>query len=458
MVIKYDDVQPHLDEMEVIDKRGGGDSNANSGNSSSDNGNQNTQTDPSQQQVGDQKPQSPNTPLTEREKIYQRGTDGLREIKKERLKNWLAQTDGVGGQTEQRIIMVFDRNDSVHSNPHVLYNLLDDEIGGSASYLNTMVQDIFEPEEQHSELLKSQGYTPWRMRNNQGGGMQQRGQGGPMNATGSTGFSPNQQGQMQQQQQPQQTQQQPQQNQQQDQQGSPADDSISRQEAEMMVRQATAEANTQQERNALMAGLSDGANQAIEEMASNAGGLFGTIQKVFDEALVSYARENPEWVIENMDILQNILGATDGMDAPQGDNQQNQSQEDQKVDNALENIGGDQGGGQNPSRNTQANQHTTHQAEQQSSSSPSNGSTVQDRNPDLDDEMLEDSGFEPEYDTENFGGDSQDTAEQVGPEEDNQVNEEPDVSQDDSGNDGSTDNEQDEAGFDEIFGDITEEQ
>lgn len=502
MVIKYDTVQPHLDEMEVADKRGGGDSSGGSDdNNSGGSGDNSVEAQREAQQGGQetQKPNSANSPLSEREKIYQRGTDGLRQIKKERLKNWLAQTDGVGAQTEQRIIMVFDRNDSVHSNPHVLYNLLDDEIGGSASYLNTMVQDIFAPEEEHSELLQSQGYTPWNMRSNQGGNMQQqRGQGGPMNATGSTGFSPNQQNPMQQQQQPQQGQQQ-----QQSDNGGGGSDGISREEAQMMMQQAVDQTESQQQQNQLLSGLSDATDQALQEMASNVGGLAGTMQQVVNEALVQYARENPEWVIENMDILQKIIGATDDM----GDNSSGsgtpQAEEDAKVDDALSNLGDGGNSGQNPSRNTPAqnnNQQNTQPANQQSqqsvnqqgqqtqdtqpeqthqtqndvdpmSASPEDESTDQ-KNPDIDESLMGDSGFEPEFDTENFGQEGEDdsSSEQiqadnniVEPETEDQVEPTDNDTVEDSGdveNEQESDvqnTEQEEDGFDEIFGDITEE-
>ena len=493
MVIKYDTVQPHLDEMEVTDKRGGGGSSDNNGNGSSGNSGNNSreaQRQAQQNESGGGQSQGVNTPLSEREKIYQRGTDGLREIKKERLKNWLAQTDGVGAQTEQRIIMVFDRNDSVHSNPHVLYNLLDDEIGGSASYLNTMVQDIFAPEEEHSELLQSQGYTPWTMRNSQGGNMQQQpAQGGPMNATGATGFSPNQQNQMQQQRQPQQGQQQ----QQSDDSGG-GSDGISREEAQMMMQQAVNQTENQQQQNALMSGLSDATDKALQEMASNVGGLAGTMQQVVNEALVSYARENPEWVIENMDILQKIIGATDDMGDGSSGGGTEQSEEDAKVDDALSNLGGNNSGGSNPSRNTPAQTNTqpqtqpanqqqqqtqetepqqTHQTQSEvdpMSASPDDESEDV-KNPDIDESLMGDSGFEPEFDTENFGQEEEEDnsseqidaqnnivepkqEEEVEPTENDTPEETSDVKNDEAADEANSDEA--EEGFDEIFGDITD--
>jgi len=187
MVIAHDDLAPHLDELNVIDKR---DETGKSGSSNSGQGGNSGSQESSQQDMPDQ---SAVTGMSDREKIYQRGTDGLKEIKRERLKNWLSNTEGVGGQTESRILMVFNRNETIHQNPHILYNLLDDELSASPSYINTMVEDIFQPERENDDLLQQQGFTPWHMRNNGGGQqMQARGGGQPFNATGNAGgsFSP----------------------------------------------------------------------------------------------------------------------------------------------------------------------------------------------------------------------------------------------------------------------------
>jgi hypothetical protein len=363
MVIKYDDVQPHLDELEVEDKR----EQSKTTKSSSD-GSSNTTNDT------DGDTGSPTHSVNEREKIYQRGTAGLKEIKKARLENWLGTSEGVGSQTEQRILMVFQRNESVSRNPHVLYNLLDDELSASASYLNTMVQDIFVPEEEHGDLLQSQGYTPWY---NRGASQpsQQMGQnmGGPMNATGSTGFSPNQNfGSPDGQPQP-------------DgnnggSQGDPGQDTMTRSEAEVMMRQAMEQASDNDERNALLSGLSNATDEALQEMATNVGGLAGTIQKVVDEALVGYARENPQWVIENMDILQKVIGATDDMPGSDDGSATVESKQDKKVDNALDNIASRQTSGSTP---------TVAQSPQQTKE-PQQA----DPNPDLKDEHLDESGFD----------------------------------------------------------------
>lgn len=460
MVIKYDQVQPHLDEIEVIDKRNKGGSSDDS-NSNSNNNDSGSQSSPNQGNGGmEQSPeqlQGSTGAISDREKIYQRGPDGLREIKKERLKNWLANSEGVGAQTEQRIIMVFDRNESVHRNPHVLYNLLDDELSASASYLNTMVQDIFSPEEEHSELLNSQGYTPWHARAGQSSNMQQgMGMGGPMNATGSASFNPSQSQSSQSKSQQQQQMQQQQGGNQGNQSSSPGDNSISREEAEMMMHQAVNQANDQGERNSLMSGLSDATDEALREMASNVGGLAGTVQRVIDEALVEYARENPEWVIENMDILQKVMGATEDASSSEPTNQPQEPQEDAKIDSALDNISSNNTSPDTPSRNSQqVNQQQTapepepptpEPADTQHDTTPQE---TKDTNPDLDEEYMQESEFEPEFDTSNFKADEvepQDEPEQTQTET---VEEEPAEQTTEPDNSGS--------GFDEIFGDIAEE-
>jgi len=494
MVVKYDDIQPHLDELEVDDQRtpdnsSNDDSNDTSNSSNSGSTNNQKTKEPQQQQQVDQSGGSP--ALNEREKIYQRGTDGLREIKKERLKNWLAQTEGVGAQTEQRITMVFDRNDSVHTNPHVLYNLLDDEVGASASYLNTMVEDIFAPEEEHAELLQSQGYTPWSMRSGQNGQMQRnQGQGGPMNATGANTFNPGQQ-----QQQQQQNRQQAEQQRSQQQSQSGGSDGISREEAQMMMQQAVNQADGEQQRNQLLSGLSDATDEALQEMASNVGGLAGTVQRVIDTALVQYAEENPEWVIENIDILQSVMGTADEADGVPTSDSESQSEENAKVDNALENLGGNSSDGKNPSRNNTTetnNQQTTtqsvsagdttpdasnHTTDDQSQKSTGSGNTQSQNdpmsaspdepnldpdepNPDLDDKLLGESDFEPEFDTQNFGADEDKQQTKTEPEPENtetEVNTHETSEDRTTQEDDSTEQETSDEGFDDIFGDVIEE-
>jgi len=448
MVVSYDDVEPYLDELEVDDKRGNSGNNnappkmtddlppppAGGGEDQS-----NTQSTTAQQ------PPTNSGGINEREKIYQRGTEGLKQIKKGRLKNWLGHTDGVGAQTEQRITMVFNRNESVHKNPHVLYNLLDDELNASASYINTMVQDIFAPEEEHSDLLQSQGYTPWFNRGGPSGGGQQRGGfGGPMNATGSTGFNPNGQ-----QQQPQ-NQQQPAE--------SMGDENLSRSEAEVMMRQAMDQANQNNQRGALMDGLSDATDEAVREMASNVGGLAGTVHRVIDEALVNYARENPEWVIENMGVLQKILNATEDMDDTGGSSSPSEPEQNARVDNALDNIDSDTSS-QATQQSTQTNQQSTQrQTPENTQNNTEQHTTDQDPNPDIGDELLSESGFEPQQSqTLNEQSDTVDDVKEGKPEP--KPTPQGDTSEDtsDESESDDSDNQTSDEGFDEIFGDVSAE-
>ncbi|EGQ44086.1 MAG: hypothetical protein J07AB43_01450 [Candidatus Nanosalina sp. J07AB43] len=474
MVIKYDSIRPHLDEFEVTDKRGGGSSNDSSNNSNnSGSGSQSTANQPG----AGQRPDHPSS-QTERERIYQRGTDGLKQIKKERLKNWLSTAEGAGAQTEERISMMFDRNESIHNNPNVLYNLLDDELSASPSFINTMVQDVFQPEQDHEDLLQSQGYQPWHKRGGQTPNQsQQRNVGGPMNATGSTGFNPNQ-GQQQsgrQSQNQQQSQGQPQQSNSQG--SSQSNDTLTREEAEMMMNQAVQRASQQDQRNALMSGLSDATDQALQEMATNVGGLAGTVQRVIDEALVEYARQNPEWVIENMDILQKVMGATEDAAGEGNQRKQDQPEEDKKVDNALDGIMNDDGGADNPSRNTQQQQsepdpepvtdsstsEPSNSEPQPDTGTPTDDAPKDDPNPDLDDKHLNDSGFEPEFDTKNFQGDTagsshnEDDAAQEEVESSHDEVGSTDVQENDADPEPDTQSQDSDEGFDEIFGDMAED-
>lgn len=309
MVISYDQLEPHLDELEVIDKRGSVDNSSDSNNQDSDEGGRGI--------GGDSQPRHD---LNEREIIYQRGTEGLKQIKKARLKNWLANTEGVGSQTEQRILMVFDRNDSVHRDPNVLYNLLGDELSASPSYINTMVQDVFAPERQHEDLLSSEGFTPWFNRPGLGSGTaRQQGQPQAMTSGGQTQFQPTAGGQQQQT-------------------SSDAITSMDEDEAGQIVEQAIEKADEGSGSNPVREGLSEATDEALRKMAQNVGGLAGTIQRVIDEALVSYARENPEWVIENMDIIQKFVSAAEGAEAAEESPEEQISEQDKAVDEAVEGI------------------------------------------------------------------------------------------------------------------------
>lgn len=277
--------------------------------------------------------------LTERELIFQSGTEGLKQIKKDRLQNWLDNTHGVGGQTESRILMVFERNESVHSSPHVLYNLLDDELNASASYINTMVEDIFAPEREHEDVLSNQGYTPWFRRSgtsqpsaqmgfSQGGmGMNQGGMGmnqGGMGYQSSGGSMRQQNGYSQG----------PQQMGGQQGRNMQGDQYTERErELEYALQQEMMGDMEEDQRNALVSGLSDATDEALREMASNVGGLAGTFQRVVDEALVQYASDNPEWVIENMGVLKKVTGIVDG---PEGEEEE--ETRDSQIDDAISAI------------------------------------------------------------------------------------------------------------------------
>jgi hypothetical protein len=460
MVIKYDDIVHHLDEFEVVDKRekDKSDNDSSSTSQSSSPSNSKMSEKKENNTIETQDIQQPQEAVSERERIYQRGPEGLKQIKKDRLEKWLDSSDGVGAQTRQRIMMVFERNDSVHKNPHVLYNLMDDELSASASYLNTMVQDIFAPEEEHSDLLTNQGYTPWFNRGGANQSNQMQAQGGPMNATGSNRFDPGQ-SEQQQQQRKDDRQNQPQRG------GETQDDSISKKEAEMMMAQAMSEADSQNERTALLSGLSDATDQALQEMATNVGGLAGTVQKVVDEALVSYARENPEWVIENMSVLQKVLGATEDMaNSPNSDAEQ--SQENQKVDDAINSLTSHQENNDTHSKKSSKDTSPTgvDNLNPPTSDTSSSEKVLEDesadaeKNPDIDEDLVGESDFDPQFDTDNFKANGNDLNEEEDKTTDSSfetATQEKEEVKNESANDSDEDGSQD-SGFDDIFGDMME--
>lgn len=276
--------------------------------------------------------------VNERELIYRKGEEGLLELKTERLKDWLQDAGGAGGQTESRILKVFQRNKSVHSNPYSLYNLLEEETTASGSYINTIVDDVFEPEREHEDVLENTGYTPFFRRSGQGGQFGNQQQGGPSMGGGRGGGQQYGQsaaqgrgrgGGMQQQQG-----QQGQQPQQQD-----SSEDLSKREVAQMISQGINTAQEENEENPFRDGLSEATDEAVREMASNVGGLAGTANRVFEEALMSYAQDNPEFIIENMDFLQKALGAAQGPEDEGNKGQPQQPESTQKVDNALSQIG-----------------------------------------------------------------------------------------------------------------------
>lgn len=459
MVISFDEVSPHLDDLNVIDKRGAEDDGEDESTT------QDSGAEPDVELTEDTSNDMSGTPehgLNDREKIYQRGREGLKEIKKERLKNWLSHTEGVGSQTESRVLMVFERNETIHQNPHILYNLLDDELSASPSYINTMVEDIFSPERENEDLLQSQGYTPWYRRNNMANQQQMGGGGGQaFNATGGSpqGFSGGggQQSQGQQGQQPQG--QQGQQNAGSTNGGS--DDSITAEEAAAMVERGIAQAEQQRGSNPVREGLSDATDEALKEMATNIGGLAGTMQRVIDEALVQYARENPEWVIENMGVLQKVIGATEEASGGGGGNEPKQAESDAAVDDALSDLGG--GGGQP--------QQSSPQQQQQTQQQPSGGGLD-----DLSFDESGESGFSPSEETQE-AAQSEPPATETEPESEPTVEEEPPEpkptpgagaaqesqqrreqfeTEEDNEQQNAQQNQESEDEFDDIFGDIAE--
>lgn len=307
--------------------------------------------------------------INERELIYRKGEEGLLELKTERLKDWLQDAGGAGGQTESRILKVFQRNKSVHSNPYSLYNLLEEETTASGSYINTIVDDVFEPEREHEDVLENTGYTPFFRRSGGGGQFGNQHQSGPSMggqrgggqqygqsaAQGRSGGMGRQQQQAHQ-----------------GQQGQQSDDTenLSKREVAQMISQGINTAQEQNEENPFRDGLSEATDEAVREMASNVGGLAGTANRVFEEALMSYAQDNPEFIIENMDFLQKALGAAQGPEDEQSGGQPQQPESTQKVDDALSQIGD---GGQthtNQSLEPDIPQQSRQQAQQPQQSQP----------------------------------------------------------------------------------------
>jgi len=469
MVISYDDLEPNLDDLEVVDKRDQVGPNSNVNDEDPGGGDMSADSVPSMKEdipflSGDESSSSPtitqqtNTTsnnmeqeksnLSEREIIYTRGVEGLKQIKKQRLENWLAQTEGAGAQTQNRILMVFDRNKSITNNPHVLYNLLDDELSASPSYINTMVEDVFEPEREHADILEQNGYTPWYERNMESTqAMSGQMQGMREGQSSSRSFNPGQRGSNEQ---------------------SSGDEQLTKEEAKVMFSQALQQANEQDQRGALMEGLSDATDDAVREMASNVGGLAGTLQRVVDEALVQYARENPEWVIENMGMLQKILGAAEGVDENNAESRQG-AEEDTRIDKALSNLGN---GGASQDNTAQQEQKITKQKQPVQEQKETQ---TDEKNPDLDESMLDGSGFTPTRGSENpmksrpqQGKTEQSSQTQGKQAKDTPINRDNSVEENGTeententpevDNDNSTEQNKDGDSFDEIFGDVTVDQ
>lgn len=451
--------QKHADE----DGGQGGSTDGKGGSTSAQQPSQPQGGNPQQQAPQQTQPKnSPNQPegqggyggeANERELIYRRGKEGLLEIKKERLKDWLQEANGVGGQTESRIMKVFERNESVNSNPYSLYNILEEETSASGSYINTIVDDVFEPERKHEDILESTGYTPFFRRSGggsqfsnqqQGIGMQQQGyvQGGNQGYQQGGGMR----GQQQQQQSTQQTNQ------------VREEKDLSKEEVAQMITHGINTAKEQSEENPIRDGLSDATDEALREMAGNVGSMAGTANRVFETALMSYAQENPDMIIENMDILQNLLGAAE--DTDDSKQQRRQAPNEKRVDDAISQISsGGMGNGNMAGTHQQVNQQPTQQQRQpqpQTNTQPDVGpqnsgfqpdnsvpDSVSDNNPTTDEEPVDDTVSEDSTTDEN-----NETADET--------NEKPPEKMPRPSGNQDTDAEpsnEDEA-FDELFGDM----
>jgi len=417
--------------------------------------------------------------VNERELIYRKGEEGLLELKTERLKDWLQDAGGAGGQTESRILKVFERNKSVNSNPYSLYNLLEEETTASGSYINTIVDDVFEPEREHEDVLENTGYTPFFRRSGGGGQFGNQQQGGPSMGGGMGGGQHYGQsaaqgrgrgGGMQQQQGRQG--QQPQQEE--------SSENLSKREVAQMISQGINTAQEQNEENPFRDGLSEATDEAVREMASNVGGLAGTANRVFEEALMSYAQDNPEFIIENMDFLQKALGAAQGPEDEQSKGQPQQPESSQKVDNALSQIGD---GGQAPPQQSlepDIPQQTRQQTRQPQQSQPRQQSQAPTQNPQHNQQQQsrepepepqteanvghdvgpDDSGFEPGASDESNMTGQHPPIDEDEPPKDMPTPEggKPQESQDDDTSAKNSDEQPstDEDGFDEIFGDMAD--
>ena len=321
-VQKYDNIEPYLDEIDVTDQR----------DSTGKNNSKEEADEPEPETSDDTSSDSQQNPVsnndgdkTEREIIREEGYEGLRRIKEQKLKEWLATTDGVGAKTEGRILKVFREESMYSEEPSTLYNLLDDELSASPSYINTMVNSVFSPEYEHEDLLEQQGYTPF-FRNggqsNQGGRNNMNGGFNGRNG-GNQGGGRQNPGQQQSQ-------------------GGGGGGGMTREEAVEMIR-ASSESNDQgsRRRGPGTEALDEATEQAIKNMADNMGGFFGMLQRVGEEALVQYFKQNPEKLVENMTLLNAFMDEAEDLD-----NTPQPSEQDQKIDNAIEQATGGGGSGQ----------------------------------------------------------------------------------------------------------------
>lgn len=288
------------------------------GSETSSNDNQDNETSGSSRSS---EPAEPAHEINERELIYQRGEDGLSEIKQERLQDWLRTSEGVGPQTEDRVMKIFERNGVFRDNPHALHSMLEEQINASSSYINTIVQDVFAPEKEHEDILREQGFIPW-YRKDMPGGQQATQQGGTAQFNSMGGQQ--QQGMRQMQG----GQQQPEMGQQ----------AMTFDEAVELIResQEKGEEPPESAREKLRHGLSEATDEAIRNAASEFGGFFSRINNIVLDSIAEYAKENPEWVVENLDILEKVFGELP--EKPRSDMGGSTSERDRQVNDAVSRV------------------------------------------------------------------------------------------------------------------------
>jgi len=388
MVIAFDDLNPHLDDLNVVDKRDKSrtvekddeDDNV-SEDSSKDTNNNTEEADSAEEGVSEP---TQKAGRSDRDIIREQGREGLKQIKEDKLKQWLATTDGVGSKTENRILMVFRNEDMYTEEPNTLYNLLDDELSASPSYINTIVNSVFSPEYEHEDLLRNKGYTPFFRSGGQGGGNQggPRGSGQQNMSNGFNGQGGGRGGQGNQNQGGRNQQQQ-------------GGDSLNKEDL-MAAMQASQEANDggSRRRGPGTEALDEATEQAIKNMADNMGGFFGMLQRVGEEALVEYFRQHPEKLVENMTLLNTFMEGGEGQN-----NEQEASPQDQAIDNAIEQA---QSAASSQDQSTQEPQEQKPFREPEQVGDDRDTSVQEDQNDssgfEMDSDMMEGGGPEPEPD------------------------------------------------------------
>lgn len=318
-VVKHDLIKPYLEEdaVEVNDMRDevGKDKEEENNNSNS-----------SSKATDDTNPSmSQSTTPDDREIIRQEGRQGLKRIKKRKLEDWLQSTDGVGGKTLNRVLMVFEEEDMYSEEPDTLFSLLDDELNATSSYINTIVNSVFSPEYDHQDLLQEQGYEPFFAQGGQrqGTGTQDMNRGNNRGQNQNHRQQPTQQGGQAQQQ--------------------SGGNDLTREEALQMIQAAQSEDDSGSRRRGPATDALDAATEeAIQNMASNMGGFFGMAQNLMENTLMAYFEENPEKLVENMDLIQTFMQDDESSTSTQQQTQ-SRSQEDEKIDNALDGIREQQG-------------------------------------------------------------------------------------------------------------------